>query len=277
MNPAIHGTKSSLERHHLFPIAYLKGQGISDQRDYNQIANFAIVEWGDNAAISATPPCEYVPMLEARFQNKVLEAMYRHHALPPGWHNMSYDAFLKERRSRIAQTIREGYEILAGKTVAQPSAIAVSDLIATGETGAIEFKATLRTNLHTGEKDPRMELAVLKSVAGFLNGKGGTLIIGVADDGAPVGLEKDGFLDEDKISLHLINLLQSRIGAQHSINIELHFDDFNGVRVLIVQCLPSSIAVYVKDGSTEKFFVRYGPSTLELTGSAAQEYIKQRF
>jgi hypothetical protein len=196
MNPAIHGTKSSLERHHLFPIAYLKAQGISDQRDYNQIANFAIVEWGDNVAISATPPCEYVPVLEARFENKVLEAMYRHHALPPGWHNMSYDVFLKERRSRIAQTIREGYEILAGKTAAQPSAISVSELIATGETGAIEFKATLRTNLHTGEKDPRMELAVLKSVAGFLNAKGGTLIIGVADDGAPVGLEKDGFLDD---------------------------------------------------------------------------------
>ena len=32
---------------------------------------------------------------------------------------------------------------------------------------------------HTGEKDPRMEMTVLKTVAGFLNTKGGTLVIGV--------------------------------------------------------------------------------------------------
>jgi predicted HTH transcriptional regulator len=203
--------------------------------------------------------------------------MYRHHALPLGWHSMGYDTFLRERRSLIAQTIREAYEKLAGKVDAQPNVINVSDLIASGETGGVEFKSTLRTNLHTGEKDPRMELAVLKSVAGFLNGKGGTLVIGVADDGAPVGIEKDGFHDEDKMSLHLINLLKDRIGAQHSISIQSRFDSYNGARILVVECSPSPIAVYVKDGSAEKFFVRYGPSTLELTGSAAQEYIKQRF
>ena len=277
MNPSIHSTKSSLERHHLFPVAYLKTVGVMDQRDYNQIANFAIVEWGDNTAISASPPSQYVPGLEARFAPAVLQEMYRHHALPLGWHNMDYDAFLKERRSRIAQTIREAYEKLAGKIEPHQGPINVPDLIASGETGAIEFKSTLRTNLHTGEKDPRMEMAVLKSVAGFLNAKGGALIVGVADDGTPVGLEKDGFPDEDKMSLHLINLLKDRIGAQHSINIEQRFDDYNGVRVLVVECSSSPSAVYVKDGPVEKFFVRYGPSTVELTGSAAQEYIKQRF
>jgi hypothetical protein len=277
MNPAIHSTKSSLERHHLFPVAYLKTKGITDQRDYNQIANFAIVEWGDNVAISASSPSQYVPKLEERFDPKLLQAMYRDHALPPGWHTTDYDSFLKERRSRIAQTIRRAYEKLAGKVEPYQSTINVSDLITSGETGAVEFKSTLRTNLHTGEKDPKMEMAVLKSVAGFLNSKGGTLIIGVADDGAPVGLDKDGFPDEDKMSLHLISLLKDRVGAQHSINIQPHFGDYSGVRVLVVECVRSSIAAYVKDGSAEKFFVRYGPSTLELTGSAAQEYIKQRF
>lgn len=218
-----------------------------------------------------------MPGLEARFALKVLQEMYRHHALPLGWHTMDYVSFLKERRSRIAQTIREAYENLAGKIEPHQGPINVSDLIASGETGAIEFKSTLRTNLHTGEKDPRMEMAVLKSVAGFLNAKGGALIVGVADDGTPVGLEKDGFPDEDKTSLHLINLLKDRIGAQHSISIQQRFDDYNGVRVLVVECSSSPNAVYVKDGPVEKFFVRYGPSTMELTGSAAQEYIKQRF
>ena len=277
MDPAIHGTRSSLERHHLFPVAYLKTQGISDQRDYNQIANFAIVEWGDNTAISDTPPSEYVSTLEARFDAKVLQEMYRHHALPLGWHGMGYDTFLRARRAMIAQTIQAAYEKLAGKTEALAPVVSVADLIASGETDAIEYKSTLRTNLHTGEKDPRMEMAVLKSVAGFLNAKGGTLVVGVADDGTPVGFEKDGFADEDRMSLHLINLLKDRLGGQHAMNVQSRFDDHDGVRVLVVECSRSPSPVFVKDGLVEKFFVRYGPSTQELSGATAQEYMKQRF
>jgi hypothetical protein len=277
MDPAIHGTRSSLERHHLFPVAYLKTQAISDQRDYNQIANFAIVEWGDNTAISDAPPSQYVPALEARFDAKMLQEMYRHHALPLGWHGMAYDTFLRERRIKIAQTIQAAYEKLAGKTDTSAPVVSVADLIASGETHAIEYKSTMRTNLHTGEKDPRMEMAVLKSVAGFLNAKGGTLVVGVADDGTPVGLEKDSFADEDKMSLHLINLLKERVGGQHAMNVQLRFDDHDDVRVFVVECTKSPSPVFVKDGAVEKFFVRYGPSTQELTGGQAQEYIKQRF
>ena len=277
MDPAIHGTRNSLERHHLFPVAYLKTQGIADQRDYNQIANFAIVEWGDNTAISDKPPSEYVPTLEARFDAKTLQEMYRHHALPLGWHGMSYDTFLRERRTMIAQTIQAAYEKLAGKTDTPAPTVSVTDLIASGETDAVEYKSTLRTNLHTGEKDARMEMAVLKSIAGFLNAKGGTLVVGVADDGTPVGVEKDGFADDDKMSLHLINLLKERLGGQHAMNVQLRFDDPDGVHVLVVECSKSPSPVYVKDGAAEKFFVRYGPSTQELPGSQVQEYIKQRF
>jgi len=47
MDPSVKGTRSSLERHQLFAVAYLKSIGIDDQRDYNQIT---IVEWGDNVA-----------------------------------------------------------------------------------------------------------------------------------------------------------------------------------------------------------------------------------
>ena len=42
----------------------------------------------------------------------------------------------------------------------------------------MEFKTTLRINLHTDEPDKRMEMAVLKTLAGFLNTNGGTLIVG---------------------------------------------------------------------------------------------------
>ncbi len=277
MDPATQGTRSSLERHHLFPVGYLKKRGITDQRDYNQIANYAIVEWGDNGAISDAAPSSYVPDFEKRFDSKTLNEMYRCHGLPMGWEAMDFDSFLKARRSLIAGTIREAYEKLSGNTPTAPSPLQVSDLIGSGETDAVEFKSTLRTNLHTGEKDGRMESTVLKTIAGFLNTAGGTLVIGVSDDGSPVGLDKDGFANEDKMSLHLISLLKDRIGGQHAISVHPRFDDHNDVRVLVVECDRAKAPVFVKDGSAERFYVRYGPSTQELTGDTAQAYIKQRF
>lgn len=277
MDPAMRGTRSSLERHHLFPVGYLKKRGIDDQRDYNQIANFAIVEWGDNTGISDAPPSQYVPALEKRFDNKTLTEMYRHHALPLGWEDMPFDEFLQARRTMMADTIRQAYEKLAGAIQHEFVAPAGADLIAGSETDAVEFKSTLRTNLHTGEKDPRMELAVLKTIAGFLNTNGGTLIVGVSDDGTPVGLEPDSFPNEDKTVLHLINLLKDRLGGQHALNVHPRFEDHDGVRVLVIESRASKSPAFVKDGQSERFFVRYGPSTQELTGSTAQDYIHQRF
>lgn len=55
------------------------------------------------------------------------------------------------------------------------------------------------------------------------------------------------------------------------------FDDFDHSRVLVVECLPSKSPVFVKDGQTERFYMRTGAATAELTGGQAQDFIKQRF
>lgn len=62
--------------------------------------------------------------------------------------------------------------------------LSVEELIHRGESERLEFKSTLRWNLHTDSKDKRIEHAVLKTIAAFLNTQGGTLLIGVEDDGA---------------------------------------------------------------------------------------------
>ena len=56
-----------------------------------------------------------------------------------------------------------------------------------------------------------MELAVLKTISGFLNTNGGILTIGVTDDGTLLGIDADGFENEDKMSLHLVNLIKDRM------------------------------------------------------------------
>lgn len=114
LDPATRAKKAALERHHLFPKAYLKKRGIAtDRRDTNQIANYALVEWSDNIGISDSGPDEYFPLYAARFSKQDINEMMEMHALPDKWEVMEYSTFLKERRRLMAQIIRKGFAKLS--------------------------------------------------------------------------------------------------------------------------------------------------------------------
>ncbi|MCY4365995.1 MAG: DUF262 domain-containing protein [Chloroflexi bacterium] len=279
LDPTLQSNKSAIERHHLFPRGYLSKSGIGETRDTNQIANYAYVEWGDNVRISDQSPSDYLPPLRERFTQQDWSAMHHFHALPQSWEQMDYRAFLERRQELMAQIAREGYEKLCGTANAEPilEELDVSELIASGESDSVEFKSTLRRNLHTGKSDPRIEHSALKTLAGFLNTNGGKLIIGVSDDGTPVGTETDNFQSEDQMSLHLTNIGISRLGFQAMTSVHAHFDDYEDSRVMVLDCQRSSTPVYLRDGSDESFFIRIGPATRELTVSEVQAYNKQRF
>lgn len=112
LDPTSKAQKSALERHHLFPRKYLERQGITDRRNINQVANYALVEWHDNIDISDRAPGDYAPEYERRFPPEKLREMYRYHALPERWYEMEYSTFLEERRRLMAAIIREGFECL---------------------------------------------------------------------------------------------------------------------------------------------------------------------
>lgn len=279
LDPSIQANRSLIERHHLFPKGHLATLKITGTRETNQIANYAYVEWADNAEILDESPADYVPPLKARFTQSEIDRMYHCHALPDNWEHMDYQTFLARRRDLMAQVIAEGYRTLVEGPPVElvEESLDVASLIEAGESEAIEFKSTLRINLHTGEQDKRMETAALKTLAGFLNTNGGTLVIGVSDDGVPVGIEADKFPNEDKMSLHLVNIVKERLGAQAMTAMHLHFEDHDGARVLVIRCPRSRAPVFVKDGDIERFFVRTGPATTEMPASQTQAFIKQRF
>ena len=112
IDPAIKSKKKALERHHLFPRAYLERQGIKERRAVNQVANYALLEWPENLDISDDAPEIYVPKIAARFGDEDWRSMQRHHALPEGWECMCYNEFLDARRKLMASIIRQGYEKL---------------------------------------------------------------------------------------------------------------------------------------------------------------------
>lgn len=108
LDPALRANRAAIEKHHLFPKNYLKGLGVAEKADTNQIANFALVEWDDNTNISDIAPADYFPAYANRFN----ERMAYWHALPPNWTSMDYPSFLVERRKLIAKVVRDGFERL---------------------------------------------------------------------------------------------------------------------------------------------------------------------
>src|SRR5262249_5865593 len=79
----------------------------------------------------------------------------------------------------------------------------LAEVLRGGESATVEFKSSLRVNLHTRNRDAKIEHAVLKTIAAFLNSDGGILVVGVDDKGIPLGLDADGFQSEDKMLQHL--------------------------------------------------------------------------
>ncbi len=107
------GNRKSLEKHHLFPKAYLKSLGYPDSK-INQMANYALIDWKDNMDILDEAPSSYYPIIcEGRTEEEILR-MEKENALPHGWENMDYDEFLIERRKLMAAKIKQAYEILKG-------------------------------------------------------------------------------------------------------------------------------------------------------------------
>lgn len=113
LQEGLRSKKSALERHHLFPKAWLNRNGVTLQTETNQIANFALVEWSDNIKISDNHPTEYLPMYLERLTDDVKTKMYYWHALPENWEQMNYPNFLSERRKLIALVIKDAYKAIS--------------------------------------------------------------------------------------------------------------------------------------------------------------------
>lgn len=171
------------------------------------------------------------------------------------------------------------------KTPERPAS-PLDQLIAGGESERVEFKETLRWDVTQNEVNKKLEDVVVKTLAGFANRAGGTLLIGVTDSGAVSGLERD-FASlggkRDKFELHLTNLIGKHFGpAFRAARIKVSFPQHEAAEACRIDVEPSATPVFVSiadRGGTlaERFFVRTGNSTQEMTPSVTSGYIGEHF
>lgn len=107
----VDGNRKSLEKHHLFPKAYLKTLNYNDTM-INQMANYAYIDWKDNMEILDDSPSVYYPIICKNMKEEDILKMEDENALPHGWENMKYEDFLTARRKLMALKIKDGFNKL---------------------------------------------------------------------------------------------------------------------------------------------------------------------
>lgn len=158
----------------------------------------------------------------------------------------------------------------------------IKKLLSKPESQTLEFKSSLRYDKRTRQINHVLEFEVAKTLAGFLNSRGGDLLIGVDDHHGKLGLHDDfstfgkRYQPADVFQQHLTNVIDKYLGtgAHASISIEMVQVDGKDLCHCIAQ--KSTEPVYL-NGDTQYFFIRAGSTTKSLNIEDAVKYIRASF
>jgi len=155
-------------------------------------------------------------------------------------------------------------------------------IIRQGEGPLLEFKSSIRWDMQEDRINRNLETIIMKTVAGFFNSHiGGTLLIGVRDDGEIIGLEKDYQTlkrpNQDGFEQTLMTAISTNLGADLCPFIHILFHVIDNKDVCRVIISPAMRPVFLTQGNTPKFFVRTGGGTRDLNIQEALEYVARRW
>ncbi|MFH1162211.1 MAG: RNA-binding domain-containing protein [Candidatus Jorgensenbacteria bacterium] len=152
----------------------------------------------------------------------------------------------------------------------------VARLLKAEEHERLEFKTSLRFDHKSGNVNRELERAAMKTVAAFLNTKGGELVIGVNDRREPVGILRDLQTvqrpDSDGFENHFTQVFNSMIGPEFRHLVKLWFHEHGNAPLCIIQVMPSAWPIYLKVDDSEHFYVRTGNITTALKLSEVESY-----
>ena len=153
----------------------------------------------------------------------------------------------------------------------------LATIIRQGEGPLLEFKSSLRWDMQEQRTNRNLENVVLKTLAGFFNSHvGGTLLIGVADNGEIIGLEHDYQTlkkpNQDGFEQTLMASISNNLGADLCPFVHVLFHVIDNKHVCRVIVSPANRPVFLQHGNNPKLFVRTGGGTRDLNVQEALEY-----
>lgn len=248
------------------------------RQQINEIANRMILTKWPQVESRAENPLVYLEEVEARYPGSL--AAYFIPEDRTLWHLERYEDFLKARRHLMAAGINQFMESLVAGI--EPERQDLRAIIAGGETDQVEFKETLRLNLHTGMVEDKLKDKLVLEVSAFMNAEGGLLIVGVADDGTPAGIARDlaSFVKdhtEDKYQLWLHQAIKERLGQEYLALVDIRFETIDDKRLVVLDVDPAGAPVYCQTSGQRDLHVRQGTAAQKLDGRAVVAYVQEHW
>ena len=154
-------------------------------------------------------------------------------------------------------------------------------VLTVAEHEGLEFKSTFRWDMRANRVNKDLEKSAMKTVAAFLNTRGGHLVIGVDDTKNVVGMELDyqtlGKPNGDGFENHFSHIFHNMIGAEFRQFVRLTQQKQDDKEYCVVAVAPAPRPVYLKSDENEEFYIRTGNGTTSLKFSQAAGYIENRF
>lgn len=251
---ATHGPAYSLHSHHIFPQSLLYSKGEYDPENHlhkkivNEIANRAFLTGESNVTLSNAEPADYLPEIDKKYPGALAKQFV---PLDPSlWKLERYEDFLAARRKLIATAINEQMlELLRESEPAKPQTL--DEMLQAGESAVLEFKSTLRWDINKQQANTELQKVIAKTAAGLMNAEGGTLVIGIADDGTVLGLENDFKSlkrpDKDGFEQVLRQVLIDFLGAEFSQYVHVSLPEREGRSVCVIKIDRTPRPVYLTD------------------------------
>jgi len=166
----------------------------------------------------------------------------------------------------------------AGYKASKLSKVPVPKLIKCGESQTVEFKETLEYDVKQNQHNPNLNKECLRTIAAFLNTDGGTLLIGIKDNGEVTGIERDledvQRKNQDGFELKLRNLIRSRFAPPPLGKVKIDFEKLERQTVCRIDVSPLNLNQISHLDS--EVYIRDGNMTVKLTGRDLTEWIQQR-
>lgn len=272
------GKVYNIHNHHIFPQSLLYKSGYDPdnhlhKKIINEIANRAFLTAETNLSISNKLPEEYLSKVEEKYPGALVKQFIPME--PILWKVEMYQDFLEKRRELIACKINEFMSalIVEAEVVHEKPII---ELIALGESATLEFKSTLQWDVLQDRVSKDLRYSVLRTIAAFLNTNGGTLLIGVEDDGKVFGLYKDLktlHRSKDRFEQLLTSLIGEYIGLEYANFIKFRFETVEGKNICVVEIDKAQEPAFLKGSQGKEFHVRMGNTTRMLDAEETVRYI----
>jgi hypothetical protein len=275
------GRTYDLQNSYIFPASLLYKNGFeSDNHMHRKMVN----EIANRMVLTTTHPCkdqvpsQYFPAVEKAFPGALTKQFVSMD--PSSWTLENYQDFLAARRETIARKINE----FLGALISEPEILhkkSAAELIQLGESATLEFKSTFQWDVVQGTQNTHLKTEVLKTIAAFLNSLGGTLVIGVEDDGNVLGIQRDIKLAQnshDGFQKLLASSIKETLGAQFSPYLTIRFEKIDEKReICVIDVDSASEPAYMRTAKGTEFYIRLASTSHSLNPEETVNYINSHW